>query len=185
VAWFVVVAMFDGWTVCPRCANQLTHSPHLVECPACGFFLYAHSAVTASALPEDGAGHVLLARRAVDPCRGRWDLVGGFLAEGEHPLDGLRRELREETGQEFEPDRFLGVWTGDYGGRATLNLFWTGRFRPGDLTAADDVAELRWFSAGELPQPEELAFSGLISSVLDVWRDEHAERLRLDPELDR
>jgi ADP-ribose pyrophosphatase YjhB (NUDIX family) len=173
VAWFVVVAMFDGWTVCPRCANQLTHSPEVVECPACGFFLYAHSAVTASALPEDGEGRILLARRALDPDRGRWDVVGGFLGEGEHPLDGLRREALEETGQQFDPGPLFGIWTGDYGGRATLNLFWTGRFRPGELTATDDVAELRWFGPDELPPADELAFDGLISSVLEVWRNEH------------
>jgi len=166
--------MFDGWTVCPRCASQVTHSGQLVECPSCGYFLYAHSAVTASALPEDGVGRILLARRAVDPCRGMWDLVGGFLAEGEHPLDGLRREVEEETGARFEPDRFLGIWMGDYDGRATLNLFWTGRLATGEVRAADDVAELRWFDADALPPAEELAFHRLIADVLHAWRNQHA-----------
>ena len=44
-----------------------------------------------------------------------WDVPGGFLEEGEHPLDGLRRELREETGLEVEPVRFVGVWMDVYG----------------------------------------------------------------------
>ena len=166
--------MFDGWTVCPRCANQITHSGHLVECSACGFFLYAHSAVTANALPEDDDGRLLLARRAIEPWRGRWDILGGFLGEGEHPLDGVRRELLEETTLEFEPDRYLGGWMGDYDGRATLNLFWTGRFGPGEPRAHDDVAELRWFSRDELPMPEQLAFHRLVPDVLAAWRNEHA-----------
>jgi len=166
--------MLDGWKLCPRCGNQLTHGPNVVECATCGFLFYAHSAVTASALPEDDQGRVLLARRGIEPFRGLWDLVGGFLAEGEHPLDGLHREVKEETGREFEPGRLLGIWMGDYDGRVTLNLIWVGHVRGGDLRAADDVAELRWFAAAELPKPEELAFQGLIADVLRVWRDEHA-----------
>jgi len=166
--------MFDGWTVCPRCGKQLTHGGDLVECPSCGFLLYAHSAVTASALPVEGNGRVLLARRGIEPCLGRWDLVGGFLAEGEHPLDGLRREVREETGLAFEPQRFLGTWMGDYDGRATLNLIWAGRLGDGEPVANDDVTELRWFETDELPVGDELAFHTLVADVLHAWRDEHA-----------
>jgi ADP-ribose pyrophosphatase YjhB (NUDIX family) len=166
--------MFDGWKLCPRCGSQLTHSPERVGCEACGFFLYAHSAVTASALPEDDDGRVLLARRAFEPWRGRWDLVGGFLAEGEHPLDGLRREVREETGLEFEPGRFLGIWIGDYDGRTTFNPVWVGRVGAGELRAADDVVELQWFAPDALPPSDDFAFKGFVEEVLRVWRDEHA-----------
>ena len=125
-------------------------------------------------MPEDEDGRLLLARRAFEPWLGRWDIVGGFLGEGEHPLDGLRREVREETTLEFEPDRYFGAWTGDYDGRATLNLFWTGRFAPGEPHAGDDVAELRWFTRDSLPPASELAFHRLVGDVLRVWRDEHA-----------
>jgi ADP-ribose pyrophosphatase YjhB (NUDIX family) len=152
---------------------QLTSGDAVVECPRCGFVHYAHSAVTASVLPEKD-GRILLARRAYEPFRGLWDIVGGFVGEGEHPLDGLRREVREETGLEIEVDRLLGIWMGDYAGRATLNLFWTGRLGPGTPQASDDVAELRWFSAAALPSRDELAFDGLVAAVLDSWRNEHA-----------
>jgi 8-oxo-dGTP diphosphatase len=166
------VSLLDGWQVCPRCANQLTQSEGRVDCARCGFVLYAHSSVTASALPGDGGGRVLLARRAVEPALGKWDCIGGFLEEGEHPLDGLRREVCEETGLEFEPDRLLGIWMGRYDGRATLNLFWTGSLAPGEPEPHDDISELRWFGPAELPPPEELAFERLIANVLRAWRDE-------------
>src|SRR5215216_1822060 len=110
-----LVALLDGWAHCPRCANGLTRRENAVECRSCGFLLYGHSAVTVSALPEDELGRVLLARRAIEPCLGMWDAVGGFLDEGEHPRDGLRREVREETGLAFEPTRLLGIWMGRYG----------------------------------------------------------------------
>jgi NAD+ diphosphatase len=168
------VSFFDGWTVCPRCGSQLTRTPGRVDCDACGLVLYAHSAVTASAVPEDDKGRALLARRAVEPALGKWDCIGGFLDEGEHPLDGLVREVREETGLEFDPHRFLGIWMGSYEGRATLNLFWSGRVRGGPPRPQDDISELRWFAPAELPAADELAFDPLMVDVLAAWRDEHA-----------
>ena len=123
---------------------------------------------------EDGS--VLLARRAGEPYRGYWDLPGGFLDEGEHPLDALRRELREETGLEVEPGEFVGIWMDRYGdaddAHATLNLYWTARVLGGEPRAADDVSELAWFRPDELPSPSELAFH--IAEVLAAWREQHA-----------
>ena len=169
--------LLDGWTYCPHCRARLERGEGLVSCPACGFVAYANSAPTASALVLDADGRVLLARRAHEPFRGTWDLPGGFLEEGEHPEDGLRRELREETGLEIEPHEFLGVWMDTYGdgpgAPATLNLMWTARIVAGEPEANDDVSELAWFAAGELPPPSELAFRA-IADVLDAWRHEHA-----------
>jgi ADP-ribose pyrophosphatase YjhB (NUDIX family) len=166
------VSLLDDWNVCPRCGNQLTQSEGRVDCARCGFVFYAHSSVTASALPVDRDGRVLLARRAVEPAFGKWDCVGGFVEEGEHPLDGLRREVREETGVDFEPAGLLGIWMGRYEGRATLNLFWTGALANGDPQPDDDISELRWFDRTALPPPDELAFERLIANVLDAWRNE-------------
>jgi 8-oxo-dGTP diphosphatase len=124
--------------------------------------VYANSAATASALVVNDRGRVLLARRAGEPRAGCWDAPGGFLEEWEHPLDALRRELREETGLEIEPLDFLGVWVDRYGdapdARATLNLYWTARAVSGEEAPADDVSELRWFARDELPPADALAF---------------------------
>jgi 8-oxo-dGTP diphosphatase len=167
----------DARTTCPVCGAGVEpqDAGAKVECGACGFVYYAHSSVTACALVVDGAGRLLLARRANPPFEGKWDLPGGFVAEGEHPLDAVRRELREETGLDVEPERFVGVWMDRYGehgsGVHTLNLYWTARAE-GEPFAADDVSEVGWFAADALPRPAELAFH--IPSVLDAWRNEHA-----------
>ena len=116
-------------------------------------------------------------RRAIQPDEGKWDVIGGFLEEGEAPLDGLRREVREETGLELEEPRYLTTTVDRYGGgddaQATLNLIFTGRVTGGEPAAADDVAELRWFAPGELPPPEECAF-GHVARVLETWRQQQA-----------
>ena len=161
-----------GWKFCPRCRTGLRGDEQRVHCPECGFIDYASSKPTAGALCEDDEGRVLLVRRPDEPFIGRRDIPGGFLEEGEHPLDGLRRELREETGLEVEPSEFVGVWMDRYGGdstaEATLNMYWTARVVGGEAEAADDVSELGWFGADELPAPEELAFEN-VPLVLSAW----------------
>jgi len=166
----------EGWTFCPRCRNPLAGDGARLACPECGFVVYATSKPTASALCIDN-GRVLLARRSAAPFQGFWDVPGGFLEEGEDPLDGVCRELKEETGLEIEPERFFGIWMDRYGGdstaEATLNLYWTARVVGGEAAPADDVSELRWFARDELPGADELAFEN-VPLVLAAWRDEHA-----------
>lgn len=172
------MAVLHGWRYCPRCRSDLELDDGRASCRACGLVAYANSAPTANALVEDGAGRVLLARRAIDPDKGKWDIVGGFLDEHEHPLDGLRREVREETGLEVEPDEFVCATVDWYGdgpdAAATLNLTWTARIVAGEPAPADDVAELRWFPPEELPPADELAF-GNVAEVLGAWRSLRAE----------
>jgi 8-oxo-dGTP diphosphatase len=144
-----------------------------VTCPACGFVAYANSQPTASAVVLDDEGRILLARRAGDPERGKWDLPGGFLEEGEHPLDALVRELREETGLEVEPVELAAIEIDRYGdgdeAPATLNLYWTARVVSGEPVPADDVSELRWVAPEELPPEDEVAFDN-VARVLGRFR---------------
>jgi NAD+ diphosphatase len=167
------MAILHGWCYCPRCAHDLELGDGCVRCASCGFVGWANSAPCAVALVEDDEGRLLLGRRAVEPYRGMWDTPGGYLHEHEHPLDGLRRELLEETGLEIEAIAFLGVWMDWYGegpsANSTLNMVWRARVVAGELQADDDVAELAWFAPADLPPEEELAF-GLLPSVFAAWR---------------
>lgn len=167
------MSILDGWTHCPRCGADLEVGDGKAECPN-GHRFYASPQPTACALCVDDDGRLLLARRAGPPFEGAWDLPGGFVEEGEHPLDAIRRELHEETGLTVEPQDFVGVWMDTYGDEegaaSTLNLYWTARVTGGEPEAADDVSELRWFASEELPG--EYAFH--IAHVLSAWREQHA-----------
>ena len=163
------VGTLVGWKHCPRCSAPLESDGRTANCSECGYVAYAGPAPTVSALVLDEAGRVLLARRKFEPEAGKWDVPGGFLEEDEEALEGLRRELREETGLEIEPLELAGIWADRYGGSddatATLNLYWTARIVSGEPTAADDVAELRWFSLGDLPPDDELAFGNIVQAL--------------------
>lgn len=172
------MAELADWRHCPRCGAALEplDAGARIECERCGLRHYASSKPTASGLVVRD-GRLLLARRAIDPDRGKWDLPGGFLEEGEDPREALRRELEEETGLEVEPVAFFDVVVDRYGegdgAQHTLNLYWTCRVLAGEPEPADDVSELRWFAPDELPPPDELAFRNN-AQILSRWRDEHA-----------
>ena len=163
------MGVLDEWRHCPRCGTRVEPAAGRAECAACGYVAYANPAPAACALCVDGAGRILLTRRAWEPYAGMWDLPGGFLHEAEHPLDALRRELHEETGLEVEPTEWLGAFMVPYGdgpgARTVLNLVWQARVVGGEELAADDVSEIRWFARDELPPFDEIA----MADVLRAW----------------
>lgn len=59
----------------------------------------------------DNEGHVkfLGIRRAIEPFIGGLALPSGFLDENEEPLDGMIREILEETGIELHPSHFTSM----------------------------------------------------------------------------
>jgi ADP-ribose pyrophosphatase YjhB (NUDIX family) len=146
-------------------------------CPSCGSIYYANSAPTVGALCEDELGRLMLVRRGIEPRKGKWDTPGGFLEEGEEPLDGLRRELREETGLEIEPDEFFGALVDLYGdgpeAQYVLSLNWTAHVVSGEPAPADDISEIRWFGADELPGEDEIAFDS-VAEIVGRWRERRA-----------
>jgi ADP-ribose pyrophosphatase YjhB (NUDIX family) len=143
------MGVLDGWRLCPRCGHELELAPGRARCPACGSAYYANSAPAVEGLLERD-GKVLLAKRQIEPRRGFWDLPGGFLEEGEEPLDGLRREFREETGLDVEPVKWLGTHLEPYDHYFVLGLTWLVRAE-GEPRAGDDVGQLAFFGPDELP----------------------------------
>jgi len=91
--------------------------------------------------------------RAREPEKGRLDLPGGFLGVGEHPVDGLAREVREELGVEievFEPPILLATHTYGPDGQYVLAIGFGARIVAGEPDPTDDVAEIRWIFPQEL-----------------------------------
>src|SRR6476620_2635567 len=66
-----------------------------------------HSVSVAAAIFDDSGENVLLVRRRDN---GNWEPPGGVLELNETIEDGLRREVREETGAEIEVEQLTGVY---------------------------------------------------------------------------
>lgn len=102
-------------------------------------------------------GRVVLVKRAHAPIQGQWSIPGGVLEVGELVREAAVREAREETGLIVEPGELLGVYDRilhDPDKRVQYHyvlIDFLCRPTGGDLRAASDAAEVRWFTRDELP----------------------------------
>lgn len=116
------------------------------------------------------SGRVVLVKRAHPPLQAEWSIPGGVLEVGELVREAAIREAREETGLIVETRELLGVYD-----RILRNpeervqyhyvlIDFLCHWVAGDLAAASDAAEVRWFTRDELPGLK------LAEDTLDVVR---------------
>lgn len=98
-------------------------------------------------------GKVLLAKRASEPFKGSYDIIGGFMEVDELPEAAAIREVKEETGLDIRIKSLLGIYVDRYGedGDYTLNLHYIGEVISGEEKAMDDVASLEWIPIENVP----------------------------------
>ncbi|HYD21271.1 MAG TPA: NUDIX hydrolase [Flavipsychrobacter sp.] len=102
---------------------------------------------------------VLLVKRGSEPYKGMWALPGGFVEDEEDLIDGMKRELQEETGLQIKNAKQLrtyGTPGRDPRGR-TVSVVYFALIDQEDseITAGDDAAEAEWYNVHSLP---DLAF---------------------------
>jgi ADP-ribose pyrophosphatase YjhB (NUDIX family) len=102
------------------------------------------------------AGRVLLVQRDREPQKGWWSLPGGGLELGERLLDGLRREIREETGLEIRVLEVVEVFERiqrDGDGRPEYHYVLVDYLcekTGGELRAGDDACRAAWVDLDRL-----------------------------------
>jgi ADP-ribose pyrophosphatase YjhB (NUDIX family) len=104
-----------------------------------------HSVSVAAVITND-AGDVLLIQRRDN---GHWEPPGGVLELDESIVDGLRREVNEETGLEIGPGRLTGVYKNIAQGIVALVFRASGTGIPAEST--DESARVAWVA------PEDIA----------------------------
>ncbi len=155
---------------CPVCAERLErrekHGAMRPVCPSCSFVHFCDPKVAAITLIER-EGQVLLARRAMNPAKGRWTLPGGFVECEEDPRDTAVRECREELGLKVEITRLMDLYYGKaHDSGADIVILYAGRLVGGAPAPGDDVDAIAFFGPKELP---ELAFAST-RQILGQWQ---------------
>lgn len=164
-----------AYKFCSHCGNQLPipNYPFAPQhCAHCGRTQYHNSRPCAGALVVRD-GRVLLVKRAVEPFKDCWDIPGGFLEAGEHPREGMLREVREETGLDVSVLGLLGVYIDRYDNNGdeifTLNHYYVVEPVGGELRAADDVDAFAWFALDALPDAIAFEHARVVLRDLRKW----------------
>ena len=117
------------------------------------------------AIVFDSHGRILLVKRGAPPQMGKWAIPGGHLELGETIFEGVKRELYEETGLEGEPKCIVTVDELIVNGvdgsvkrhYILIDVFFERVW--GELRAASDALEAKFFEAEEAQSRNDVSFS--------------------------
>ncbi|MBW3576163.1 MAG: NUDIX domain-containing protein [Actinobacteria bacterium] len=112
-----------------------------------------HSVSVAAAVVRDD-GRVLAIQRRDNA---HWEPPGGVLELDETIEDGLRREVREETGIEIEVDGLTGVYKNMELG--VVALMFRCRLADGDPAPTSEVTAVAWLDADGVAQRMDEAYA--------------------------
>jgi len=156
---------------CPYCGSPNKKYKDYFVCTKCGKKVFMNSHPTASAFVIEN-GKYLISKRAINPKKGKFDALGGFLRNGEHPEAGIIREFKEETGLVIKILGLLGVYVDKYEYQKefvyTLNFCYIAKILKGKPKPQDDVASLHWLPIGKIP--EGIAFPWIRKALIDLQK---------------
>jgi len=139
----------EKFKYCPVCGSDhfVVNNFKSKKCEDCGFTYYANPCSATAAFIVNENDEMLVVRRAKEPALGTYDLPGGFCDMGETVEEGMRREIKEETGLEVQDIQYLfsspNVYQYSGMGIHTLDMDYLVRVKGGRLAiqAAYDAAE--------------------------------------------
>ena len=162
---------------CPVCGSARfeVHNFKSKKCRDCGFTYYANPCSATAAFIVNDRDELLVVRRAKEPAKGPLDLPGGFVDMGETVEEGMRREIKEETGLDVKDIRYLfsspNIYMYSGMGVHTLDMDYLVPVH-GDpealkavVRAADDAAEALWIPVGEV-NPDDFGLTSIRHAVI-------------------
>ncbi|MDT7689516.1 MAG: hypothetical protein QOE46_2275 [Acidobacteriota bacterium] len=108
--------------------------------------------VTAGVVVSDERGRVLLLKHVLRRGSG-WGIPGGFINAGEQPEDGVRRELREETGLELDGVELVLVRTLPH--VQQVEVIFRGSMKGNAVSGLEknfEIDRAEWFALDALPR---------------------------------
>ena len=153
------------------------------KCRDCGFTYYANPCSATAAFIVNERQEMLVVRRAKEPAKGTLDLPGGFVDMGETVEEGMRREIKEETGLDVQDIRYLfsspNIYMYSGMGVHTLDMDFlvpVSGEQPA-IIAADDAAEAFWLPISEV-NPADFGLTSIRNAVIRFLKDQKNKKIK-------
>jgi 8-oxo-dGTP pyrophosphatase MutT (NUDIX family) len=110
-------------------------------------------------------GRVLLVQHTYGPRR--WEIPGGGLRRGEEPVEGIRREIREELGVEVPVPTVIAIGSGSGRESRRRMTYFAAELADARVTPdPGEIARAQWHDPAALPSP----LGWHVARAIDVWR---------------
>ncbi len=122
---------------------------------SCATIHYQNPRIITGCLPiyED---KVLLCKRAIEPCYGKWTLPAGFMENGESTEEGAARESREEANANLQIEHLYTLFNLPHINQ--VYFFYKAQLTDLSFCAGEESLDVKLFSQEEIPW-DNLAFT--------------------------
>ena len=147
---------------CPKCGEKdalKKINDKLLLCLRCLLEWYQNPIPGVSIVFLDSQNRLLLAKRAFDPGKGKWGLVGGFVDPSETFSQAAVRETKEEINLSIDPDRLIYLrsdfdtynYKGWHSNTVSISYLYTlSKDEVINIKPMDDVSETVFFKSEDI-----------------------------------
>jgi ADP-ribose pyrophosphatase YjhB (NUDIX family) len=158
---------------CSNCGQPVTYlippgdDRFRFYCESCGVVHYQNPRLVVGCIPET-ENKILLCRRAIEPCHGKWTLPAGYLENGETVAAGAKRETFEEAQARVEILAPYALYNICHVNQ--IYLMFRARLQDNNFQAGRESLEVKLFSEKDIPW-EEIAFPVISATLLQYYDD--------------
>jgi ADP-ribose pyrophosphatase YjhB (NUDIX family) len=158
---------------CSHCGNKLCQEIPPGDdrqrgvCHQCGSIHYQNPKLVVGCIPE-WSGRILLCRRAIEPCVGKWTLPAGYLENGETVTEGAIREVREEAGARVTELMPYALYSLSF--ISQIYLLFRASLLDQNWEAGSESLEVRLFDETEIPW-DRIAFTVIRKTLKQYFQD--------------
>lgn len=166
--------MKDLFKYCPHCRGTIDFksvpddTQHRHVCTSCDTVHYHNPKIVTGVLPIAG-DKVLLAKRAIEPRKGYWNVPAGYMENGEKVEDGAERELWEEANAKVANIRPHLIYS--IAAIHQVYMLFLGDLVDATFSAGIESLEVKLFSEAEIPW-DELAFTSSAVCIKRYFEDQ-------------
>ncbi|MCB0584572.1 MAG: NUDIX hydrolase [Phaeodactylibacter sp.] len=136
-------------------------------CANCGVIHYSNPKIVTGCLPV-WRNKVLLAKRAIDPRKGYWNVPSGYLENGETVEQGAAREVWEETLAKVTSLTLHSVFSIPHISQVYIHFL--AELDGPDFGVGEESLEARLFTESEVPW-DEIAFTSSVFTLEHYFDD--------------